>query len=63
MNVPEGWAENAMMEQWGDCRRGREPQKSQMGEDKCGGERGGQDSHNEGIGGRRWKRAAKVTDG
>ena len=41
MNLPEGWAKNAMTEQWGDCRRGREPQKSQMGEDKCGGEQGG----------------------
>ncbi len=38
MNVPEGWAENAIMERWGDRGRGRELQKSQMGEGKCGGE-------------------------
>ncbi len=39
MNVPEGWAENAITERWGDRGRGREPQKSQMGEGECGGER------------------------
>ncbi len=27
-----------MMEGWGNCGRGRELQKSQMGEGKCGGE-------------------------